>query len=59
MAKIVEVLGATNYGTHCIVEVLLDNQETADVFIGGSVEAYYDAKNGKYKAFVKRRKEDT
>jgi hypothetical protein len=57
MAKIIEILGATDYKTYCIVEVMLDNQEIAQVYVGGSVEAYIDNKNGIYKAFVKKAKE--
>jgi hypothetical protein len=52
MAKIKEILSATNHGTYCVVEVMLDNDEVADVWVGGEVEAYFD--KGKYKAFVKK-----
>jgi hypothetical protein len=54
MVKILEILGADNKGSYCIVHVLLDNGEEAQVWVGGRVEAFYDDDNGIYKAFVKR-----
>lgn len=59
MATIVEILGATNYGKYAVVDVLLDNQEEASVYVGGDCEVFYDTKHGKYKAVIKRRKSHT
>lgn len=59
VAKIIEILGATNCGIYAVVEVLLDNGNEATCYVGGEVEAYYDAKHGTYKAFVKKKKEHT
>lgn len=58
MASIIEILGAQNFGDHAIVEVLLDNGEAADVYIGGDVMCFYDTKHGKYKAIIKSKKDD-
>jgi hypothetical protein len=57
LAKITQILGATNYGTYCIVEVLLDNGEEGEVYVGGGVENYFDPKYGKNKCFVKKKKD--
>jgi len=57
MARIIEINGATNYGSYCVVEVTLDNQEVAEVYVGGAVEAFYDKEHGRYKAFVKKKAE--
>ncbi len=56
MRRIKQILGADDHGDYCIVYVLLDNDEEAEVYVGGEVEAYLDPKHGKYKAYIKRRK---
>ena len=52
--KIKEILTAQTFGDYCIVTVLLDNNEEAEIYVGGGVECYYDEKYNKYKAFVKK-----
>lgn len=58
MAKIVEIIGAQNFGDYCIVESVLDNGETSFTYVGGDVECYFDPKHGIYKSYVKKKKED-
>lgn len=54
MAKIIEIIGMDNKGEYALVHVLLNSGEEAVVYVGGSVEVFYDPAHDKVKAFVKK-----
>lgn len=53
MSRIIEIIGCSNKVNYALVAVLLDDGTEAEVWVGGSVEVYYD--HGRIKAWVKRR----
>jgi len=50
--KIIKVNGMTNHGDYANVEVVLEDGEVGDVYIGGDVERYFH--HEKIKIFIKR-----
>ena len=57
MVKVKKVLRPVKYAPndeYVIVTVLTDTGDTAEVFIGGEVEVFFDHRYNKIKAFVKR-----
>ena len=56
MAKIIQVIGLDNKHAYGNVHVVLDDGTECTIYIGGSVEVFFD--KGKIKAFMKRRSDD-
>jgi hypothetical protein len=53
-SKIIKVLNIDNRGEWAVNYVLLEDGESAEVWVGGDVTVFLH--NGKIKAYVKRRK---
>jgi hypothetical protein len=54
MAKIKEIIGMDNKGSHALVHVITDDGTECTIWIGGQVELFFDHKYNKVKAFVKK-----